>query len=55
MLGVFVEFETNLRKEHQAEGIAAATARGVYKGGKPRIDPEAVCKLCGEGMRAPGR
>jgi len=31
MLGVFAEFETNLRKERQAEGIAAAKARGVYK------------------------
>jgi DNA invertase Pin-like site-specific DNA recombinase len=27
MLGVFAEFETNLRKERQAEGIAAAKAR----------------------------
>jgi hypothetical protein len=26
------EFATNLRKERQAEGIAAAKARGVYKG-----------------------
>ena len=32
MLGVFAEFETNLRRERQAEGIAAAKARGVYKG-----------------------
>ena len=51
MLGVFAEFETNLRKERQAEGIAVAKARGVYKGGKPRIDPEAVRKLTGEGVR----
>jgi DNA invertase Pin-like site-specific DNA recombinase len=29
MLGVFAEFETNLRKERQAEGIAEAKARGV--------------------------
>jgi DNA invertase Pin-like site-specific DNA recombinase len=29
MLGVFAGFETNLRKERQAEGIAAAKARGV--------------------------
>ena len=51
MLGVFAEFETNLRKERQAEGIAAAKARGVYKGGKPRIDPEAVRQLAAGGMR----
>jgi len=51
MLGVFAEFETNLRKERQAEGIAAAKARGVYKGGKRRIDPDAVCQLAAEGVR----
>ena len=38
MLGVFAEFEINLRKERQAEGIAAAKARGVYTGRKPKID-----------------
>jgi DNA invertase Pin-like site-specific DNA recombinase len=32
MLGVFAEFETNIRKERQLEGIAAAKAKGVYKG-----------------------
>ena len=51
MLGVFAEFETNLRRERQAEGIAAAKARGVYKGGKPRIDPEAVRKLVAQGIK----
>ena len=35
MLGVFAEFETNLRRERQLEGINAAKARGVYKGRKP--------------------
>ena len=39
MLGVFAEFETNLRRERQLEGIAAAKARGVYRGRKPSIDP----------------
>jgi DNA invertase Pin-like site-specific DNA recombinase len=51
MLGVFAEFETNLRKERQAEGIEAAKARGVYKGGKPRIDPEAIRKLAADGVK----
>ena len=32
MLGVFAEFETNLRRERQLEGIARAKAAGVYKG-----------------------
>lgn len=42
MLGVFAEFETNLRRERQAEGIAAAKARGVYRGRPPKIDMEAI-------------
>jgi hypothetical protein len=29
-LGVFAEFETNLRRERQLEGIAKAKAAGVY-------------------------
>lgn len=58
MLGVFAEFETNLRKERQAEGIAKAKAAGVYKGRKPSIDAEEVRRLHrpaaegGEGMGA---
>src|SRR5467141_1808207 len=32
LLGCFAEFETNLRKERQAEGIAKAKAAGIYKG-----------------------
>ena len=42
MLGVFTEFETNLRRERQAEGIASAKQRGVYRGRKPSIDLEAI-------------
>ena len=38
MLGVFAEFETNLRRERQLEGIKAAKARGAYQGRKPSID-----------------
>ena len=37
MLGVFAEFETNLRRERQVEGIAAAKQRGAYRG-RPRQD-----------------
>jgi DNA invertase Pin-like site-specific DNA recombinase len=36
MLGVFAEFETNLRRERQLEGIAKAKAAGVYKGRRLR-------------------
>ena len=49
MLGVFAEFETNLRRERQLEGIAKAKAAGVYKGGTRRIDREAVQSLHREG------
>ena len=45
MLGVFAEFETNLRRERQLEGISAAKARGVYKGRKPWIDAGEVLRL----------
>ena len=45
MLGVFAEFETNLRRERQMEGIAQAKARGVYKGRKPSINPAEVQRL----------
>ncbi len=45
MLGVFAEFETNLRRERQMEGIAQAKARGVYRGRKPSIDPVEIRRL----------
>jgi hypothetical protein len=45
MLSVFAEFETNLRRERQLEGISAAKARGVYKGRKPSIDAVEVLRL----------
>ena len=45
MLGVFAEFETNLRRERQLEGVSAAKARGVYKGRQPSIDAAEVIRL----------
>ena len=45
MLGVFAEFETNLRRERQAEGIAKAKRSGAYTGGKRRIDRDGVHRL----------
>ncbi|WP_370663162.1 recombinase family protein [Massilia antarctica] len=42
MLGVLAQFETNLRREHQLEGIAAAKVRGVYHGRKPSVDSAEV-------------
>ena len=51
MLGVFAEFETNLRKERQMEGIVKAKAKGIYKGRKPSIDTERVQTLKADGMK----
>ncbi len=45
MLGVFAEFETNLRRERQLEGIKQAKARGVYQGRKPSIDMAEIRRL----------
>jgi len=52
MLAVFAEFETNLRRERQLEGIAKFKANGVYKGGKQRIDRQEVIRLKEEGKGA---
>ena len=52
MLGVFAELETNLSKERQLEGIAKAKEKGVYKGGKSKIDVERIKTLKKEGMGA---
>ena len=52
MLGVFAEFETNLRKERQLEGIAKAKAAGVYKGRKPSIPVDEVKALRAAGKGA---
>jgi DNA invertase Pin-like site-specific DNA recombinase len=48
MLGVFAEFETNLRKERQLEGIAKAKAAGIYKGRPATINPAEVLRLKNE-------
>ena len=45
MLGVFAEFETGLRKERQAEGIAKAQKAGKYKGRKRSVDVDKVRDL----------
>jgi DNA invertase Pin-like site-specific DNA recombinase len=50
MLGVFAEFETNLRRERQLEGIAKAKAEGKYKGRPASIDPDKVRDLKAQGL-----
>src|SRR5260370_12261644 len=52
MLGVFAEFESNLRRERQLEGIAKAKAAGVYKGRPASIDAAQVRQMkAGHGDR----
>src|SRR6202047_446535 len=50
MLGVFAEFETNLRRERQLEGIAKAKAEGRYRGRKPSIPKSETAKLRAEAL-----
>jgi DNA invertase Pin-like site-specific DNA recombinase len=52
MLGVVAEFETNLRRERQLEGIARAKAKGVYKGRPASIDAAKVRTMKAKGMGA---
>jgi DNA invertase Pin-like site-specific DNA recombinase len=49
MLAVIAEFETNLRRDRQADGIAKARAQGVYNGRPPKIDVAAIRRLKDEG------
>jgi DNA invertase Pin-like site-specific DNA recombinase len=50
MLGVFAEFETNLRRERQLKGVAKAA--GVYRGRKPSIEPAQLRELRAQGLGA---
>ncbi len=51
MLGVFAEFETNLRKERQMEGIAKAKQAGVYKGRKATLPKETILQMHQDGVK----
>ncbi len=51
MLGVFAEFETNLRKERQMEGIAKAKKAGVYKGRKATLPREKILQMHRDGVK----
>lgn len=51
MLGAFAEFEADLRRERQREGIDKAKASGVYKGRKPSVPADDVRALRSEGVK----
>jgi len=52
MLGSFAEFETDLRRERQMEGIAKAKAEGKFRGGVPKADVsnDEIVRLRAAGM-----
>ena len=50
ILGAVAEFETDIRKERQREGIEKAKAAGKYRGRKPTIDREAILDLHKQGI-----
>ena len=50
MLGVFAEFETNLRHERQMEGIKIAKEKGKFKGKQASIDVKKIKILKDEGV-----
>lgn len=50
ILGAVAEFETDIRKERQREGIEKAKKRGVYKGRPASIDADKVRELKAAGM-----
>lgn len=52
ILGAVAEFETDIRKERQREGIERAKEAGVYKGRKPTVDTFQVRCLREQGLGA---
>ena len=49
MMGAFAEFERNIIRQRQAEGISRAKARSVYKGRKKTIDENRIRSMKAEG------
>lgn len=50
LLAAFAEFETDLRRERQKEGIEKAKAEGRYKGRKPSVPVDEVKALHSQGI-----
>ena len=49
MMGSFAQFEREVMKERQREGIAKAKEKGVYKGRAKTVDDAAILALLAEG------
>lgn len=52
MLAAVAEFEVDLKRERQREGIERAKAEGRYRGRPASIDPVAIAALAAEGVGA---
>lgn len=52
MLGAVAQFENDIRRDRQLEGIAKAKADGKYRGRRPTIDPVKIQNMRNEGMGA---
>jgi DNA invertase Pin-like site-specific DNA recombinase len=51
LMGSFAEFERNIIRKRQAEGIAKAKLRGVYKGRKKQVDDAKIIAMKNTGKR----
>ena len=52
MMGAFAEFERNIIRKRQAEGIAKAKAKGLYNGRPKTVDDQRIKELKQIGMGA---
>lgn len=50
ILGAVAEFENDIRRERQRDGIERAKQKGVYRGRKPSIDAGRVKALRAQGL-----
>lgn len=48
VMGAFAQFERSLIRERQAEGIAKAKEKGVYKGRRKALSPDQIAALIAE-------
>lgn len=51
ILASFAEWENDIRRERQLDGIEKAKAAGVYKGRPPKLDAAEVQRLLAEGVK----
>ncbi len=51
MLGAVAEFENDLRRERQRDGIEKAKARGAYRGRRAKVDASLVIERLASGLR----